>query len=74
MQVNPPQNLETVMTQEWTIHRIAKSGRFENFIWEPGFNLNSLRIQEKNGFSKHFVLDTLLCCDGGSGSYLGEGQ
>ena len=27
--------------KEWTNHRIAKSGRFANFLREPGFNLNS---------------------------------
>ena len=26
---------------EWTNHRIAKSGRFANFVREPGFSLNS---------------------------------
>ena len=47
------------LNKEWTNHRIAKSGRFKNFVGEPVFNLNSpafsrenLRIQEKNGFSK----------------------
>ena len=27
--------------QEWTNHRIVKSGRFANFVREPGFKLNS---------------------------------
>ena len=27
--------------QEWTNHHIAKSGRFANFVREPGFSLNS---------------------------------
>ena len=31
----------STMSQEWTNHRIAKSGRFVNFVREPGFNLNS---------------------------------
>ena len=62
-------------TQEWTNHRNAKSSRFANSVGEPGFNLNSplpfqgknLRIQEKNGVCKTFVLDAAFCCDGGPG-------
>ena len=30
-------------SQEWTNHRIAKSGRFANFVRQPGFNVNSHR-------------------------------
>ena len=62
--------------QEWTNHRIAKSGRFANFVQEPGFNLNSptfskgkaSEFRRKRGLANLFVLDALLCCDGGCSS------
>ena len=63
----PPRILGEGKDQEWNNHRVAKSGRFANFVREPGFNLTllpfqgkNLRTQEKTGFINLFVLDALL--------------
>ena len=69
----PPSVLK-ILGVDQPSHR--KSGRFANFVREPGFSLNSPSFsrekppnsREKWGFINLVVLDDLLSCDGGPGS------
>ena len=56
-QVSPSDSID--LDQEWTNHRIAKSGRFANFVREPGFNLNSPTSSREKPINL-FVLDALF--------------